>query len=119
MALEPIVFETGPDATTVLNTALGALQSFGYTITPTDQWSGRAEVGSSSGRALGGGFSRRMIVDYRIAAGADQSSTQMVITPAMTGWSGGLMGVSKAKKEMESIWTTVGGALHSAGLMRQ
>jgi hypothetical protein len=119
VALEPIVFETGPDAAAVLSTTLGAIQSLGFTVNPVDEWSGQAEVGSKAARALGGGFARRMVVSYQLSGGADQSSTRMVITPAVSGWSGGAMGASKAKKEMESIWSTVGGALHQAGLLRQ
>jgi hypothetical protein len=41
----------------------------------------------------------------------------VVISPAMTGMSGGALGVSKAKKEMNNIHQTVGGALSQAGLL--
>ena len=37
MAADPIVFATAPDALAVLTTASGALQSLGFTLTPTDQ----------------------------------------------------------------------------------
>ncbi len=119
MALEPIVFETGPDAATVLSTTLGAIQSLGFSVNPVDEWSGQAEVGSKAARALGGGFARRMVISYQLSGGADQTSTRVTIAPAVSGWSGGAMGASKAKKEMESLYTTVGGALHQAGLLRQ
>lgn len=115
--MEPIVFETGPDAATVLRTATAALESIGYAIAPVDEWSGQAEVGSKAARALAGGFARRMVVTYQVSGGAQPTTSRVTIAPAVSGWSGGAMGASKAKKEMQSISTAVGGALHQAGLL--
>lgn len=116
--MDPIVMNTGADAGAVLHTVGGALASIGYTVTPgADGWSGHAEVGSSAGRALGGGFVRRMILDFRLTQGTAPNTTQVVITTAMSGWSGGALGASKAKKEWASVSQTVGQALYQSGLI--
>jgi len=116
--VDPILFECGADAAGALHTANGALASIGYAITPgADGWSARAEVGSAAGRLVGGGFVRRMIVDVQVTQGSQPGTSRVVVTPAMSGWSGGALGVSKAKKEMQNIHSTVGQALHQAGLL--
>ena len=112
MAIEPLTWTTTADAAGALTTVGTALQSLGYTVTPNDDgWSGKAEVGSKVGRALGGGFVRRMIVDYQLTQGAQPDTSLVQITPAMSGIGGGALGISKAKKEMASIGETVHGAL--------
>ena len=116
--MDPIVLSTGPDGAAVLRTVGEALASVGYTVTPAaDGWSGRAEVGSKAARALAGGFSRRMILDYQVTQGEAPGTTRVLLTPAMTGWSGGVLGVSKATKEWQSVHGTVGQALHQSGLL--
>ena len=116
--MEPVVFRTNLNGAAVLSVIGGALASLGYTMTPhSDGWGARAEVGSAASRVLAGGFARRMIVDFRVTQGYEPGTTASVITPAMTGMSGGLIGMNKAKKEMQSIHQTVGGALAAAGLL--
>jgi hypothetical protein len=116
--MEPVAFRTTADSAAVLSTIGSALASLGYSVTPhPDGWGGRAEVGSAAVRFLAGGFSRRMIVEYRLTQGDQPGVTRVVISPAMTGMSGGALGVSKAKKEMNNIHQTVGGALSQAGLL--
>ena len=74
MAIEPLRWTTTADAGAVLTTVGTALQSLGYTVTANaDGWSGRAEVGSKVGRALAGGFVRRMIVNYQVGQGVQPS----------------------------------------------
>ncbi|HBX10288.1 hypothetical protein [Candidatus Neomicrothrix sp.] len=112
MAIEPLRWTTTADAGAVLTTVGTALQSLGYTVTPNaDGWSGRAEVGSKVGRALAGGFVRRMIVNYQVGQGVQPETSEVQIAPAMSGIGGGALGISKAKKEMASIAQAVHGAL--------
>jgi hypothetical protein len=116
--MNPLVFRTHANAGAVLSTVGNAMASLGYSIVPhTDGWGGRAEVGSAGMRVLIGGFARRMIVDFRVAQGDSPNTTQAIITPAMTGAAGGLIGVSKAKTELQTIHQAVGGALYHAGLL--
>ena len=116
--MEHVMFRTAADGGAVLSTIGSALASMGYSVKPyPDGWSGRAEVGSAAARFLLGGFSRRMIVEYRLTQGDQPGSTHAVITPAMTGLSGGAIGYSKAKQEMQNIHQTVGAALFQAGLL--
>ena len=120
MAIEPLSWATTADAGAVLTTVGTALQSLGYTVTPNaDGWSGTAEVGSKVGRAIGGGFVRRMIVNYQLTQGVQPDTTVAQIAPAMSGIGGGALGMSKAKKEMASIAETVHGALAANGQLAQ
>lgn len=116
MALEPIIFTTVGDPASVVALAGQQLGSLGYTVTPgPDGWSGEAEVGNAVVRALAGGFSRRMKVTYAVTQGYTDGQWVLTISPAMTGASGGALGMSKAKKEMASITDGIGGALVSHG----
>lgn len=120
MAIEPLSWTTTADAAGALNSMGTALQSLGYTVTPNeDGWSGTAEVGSKVGRALAGGFVRRMIVNYQVSQGVQPDTMVAQIAPAMSGIGGGALGMSKAKKEMASIAETVHGALSANGQLAQ
>ena len=68
-------------------------------------------MGSKVGRALAGGFVRRMIVNYQVGQGVQPETSEVQIAPAMSGIGGGALGISKAKKEMASIAQAVHGAL--------
>jgi hypothetical protein len=115
--MEPATWTTGPDAAAVLDTMKQTLESQGYTVTVDESgWAGRAEVGSKVGRALAGGFVRRMVVDFAVSQGAP-GTTQLVIAPATSGWSGGAIGASQAKKEMTAVASGVHQALAARGLI--
>jgi len=116
--MEPLIWNTGPDAPAVLAAAGEALAGQGYTVTPdVSGWAGRAEVGSKAARALAGGFARRMIVDYAVSQGDQTGTTRLVITPASSGWSGGALGASKAQKEMAAVSQGVDDLLIGRGLL--
>lgn len=116
MALEPIIFTTVGDPAAVVALAGQQLTALGYTVTPgADGWSGEAEVGSKVGRALVGGFVRRMKVDYAVTQGYTEGQWVLTISPGMSGMGGGALGVSKSKKEMASIFDGVGAALAQHG----
>lgn len=109
--MEPLAFDLSGDPSTALNAALGAMSGLGYRITPDPGgWSGTAEVGSVAARVLAGGFVRRMVVNYRVETVGDGSS-RLTIEPGASGWSGGALGASKAKKEFRSIADAVTSAL--------
>ena len=104
------------DPAQALGLATAAFQQAGFTVAPgEDGWSGRAEVGSSMGRFLGGGFVRRHIVDYSVISAAD-GNWQFVLTPAMSGASGGALGMSKAKKEQQALVDALTNAFMGYGL---
>jgi hypothetical protein len=114
--MEPVQFETATDGGAVLSTVVRALTSLGYSVKPSrDGLGGRAEIGSAASRFLAGGYSRRMVVDYQLDRQPGRAWVD--ITPVTSGMSGGILGVSKAKKEMRNIHQTVGGALSQAGLL--
>ena len=114
--MQPATWTTGPDASAVLATLNEALVAQGYTVTPDETgWAGRAEVGSKAARALAGGFARRMVLDYRVSQGDQEGTTQLVVAAASSGWSGGAIGASKAKKEMANVAQAVHAALAAKG----
>jgi hypothetical protein len=116
--MEPATWTTGPDASAVLETLNGALTSQGYTVTPDESgWAGRAEVGSKVARALAGGFARRMVLDYTLSQGDQPDTNRLVVAPATSGWSGGAIGASKAKKEMDAVASAIHQALAGRGLL--
>ena len=115
--MEPATWTTGPDAAAVLDTVKTTLESQGYTVTVDESgWAGRAEVGSKVGRALAGGFVRRMLLDFSISAG-EPGTNRLVVAPASSGWSGGALGASKAKKEMTAVASGIHQALAARGLI--
>lgn len=117
MALDPIVLNLSGDPTAMIGIAEQQLAGLGYSVARNaDGWSGEAEVGSAVGRALGGGFVRRMKLTYFVAQGPAQGYWVLTITPAMSGAGGGVLGVSKAKKEMASVYGAVTGGLAQAGI---
>ena len=67
------------------------------------------------GRALAGGFVRRMKVTYAVTQGYTDGQWVLTISPGMTGMGGGALGVSKSKKEMVSIYESVAEALARHG----
>lgn len=115
--MDPATWTTGPDAAAVLDIVRTTLESQGYTVTVDESgWSGRAEVGSKVGRALAGGFVRRMVLDFTIQQG-EPGTNRLVIAPATSGWSGGALGASKAKKEMTAVASGVHQGLAARGLI--
>src|SRR5688572_9015479 len=116
--MEPATWTTGSDASAVLETLESALTAEGYTVTVDESgWAGRAEVGSKVGRALAGGFVRRMVLDFNLSQGTDPGTNRLVVAPASSGWSGGALGASKAKKEMTAVAAAVHQALAEKGLL--
>lgn len=93
-----------------------ALTALGYSVVlDQDGWGGAAEVGSVAGRMLLGGFARRNKVTFRVYQ--DESGPALALAPAMTGASGGALGLAKANKEHQQVVTAVTGALETNGLV--
>lgn len=117
--MDPISFVVVGDPSNAVATVGSSLSTLGYKVEPSpDGWSGRASVGSAAARALAGGFTRRMVVGYLVSQGPSPEVFHVVITPAVSGWSGGALGASKAKKELEKIRAAVGGAFQQQGILR-
>jgi hypothetical protein len=92
------------DAGLALHTLMAELTEMGYTVTPDPGgWGGSAEVGSAVGRALLGGFSRRMKLGFNLSQGYLPNQYLVVVEPKMSGASGGAIGVSRAKKEITEV----------------
>lgn len=116
MTPDSIVLSIGGDPGAALAVTGQALSSLGYTVEPgPDGWSGAAEVGSAAMRAMVGGFARRMKVTYSLTQGHAAGAWVVTVSPAMSGMSGGAIGVSKARKEMTQISDTLRAALSQSG----
>ncbi|MFV0427732.1 MAG: hypothetical protein ACK5KU_11965 [Beutenbergiaceae bacterium] len=117
MAMDPVTWNVANSPANVMQALGVSLSSLGYTVSPgSDGWSGRAEVGSSTNRILAGGFARRMIIDYTMTSA--ENSVQLHLRPGMTGWSGGLMGMSRAKKDYAQACQAVHQALQNQQLLQ-
>ncbi len=116
--MDPIILQTAGDPAAVVVVAEEQLAGLGFKLTrQPDGWSGTAEVGSSVGRALGGGFVRRMKLSWSVSAGPTPGVHVLTVASAMSGMSGGALGVSKARKEMDAVRGAVGGTLQQQGLL--
>lgn len=92
------VWQINADPTQVVAATQDALQSLGYRVTTNpDGFSGRAEVGSAVARALVGALVKRHKVDFTIVSGP--SGPELLLTPAMKGWSGGAVGLARSNKD--------------------
>lgn len=112
MATDPVAWTVRHDAAAVMQSIAATLGSLGYAITPSpDGWSGRAEVGSGTARVLAGGFARRMIIDYALSQGPTPETLAIHLRPGMTCVSGGLIGMSRAKKDYAAACEAVHQAL--------
>ena len=114
--MDPIVYSPVGDPVAIVAITGDRLASLGYSVTPgPDGWGGQAEVGNAVARAIGGGFTRRMKVTYALTQGYSPGQWLLTIAPAMSGASGGALGMSKAKKEMRSIAEAVAMGLTQFG----
>lgn len=116
--MDPVAWTVSNNAQAVMETLGATLTSLGYTVTPgADGWSGRAEVGSSTSRFWAGGLARRMIVDYAVSQGQQSETLVLHVKPGMSGISGGLIGMSRAKKDYAQVCSAMHEALGGQQLL--
>jgi len=94
------------------------LQTQGFTMQPTGDWSVRAERGSQGASVVLGAFAgksgRHLILDIGYASG-DDGNFVIALTQSTSGMSGGLIGMSQAKKAYNEIYVLLASAFQSAG----
>lgn len=73
----------------------------GYAMTSSDATGAMFEKGSAAARVLAGGFANRS--KYTVSITANGPYLVADVTSAMSGAGGGLMGVSKEKKQRAAI----------------
>jgi hypothetical protein len=103
-------------AVEALGFAEQALGADGFRTTAQTEWSRMVEKGSSTNRALAGGFAERSILKLTVFDGGD-GTTLLRIEKQGSGWSGGILGAHKAGKAFEAATQRVGWSLQSAGLL--
>lgn len=99
-----------------LGFAQHALAADGFRTTAQTEWSCIAEKGSSTNRALAGGFAERSILKLSVFDGGPGVSL-LRIEKQGSGWSGGILGAQKAKKGFNTAAERVGSSLQQAGLL--
>lgn len=92
-----------------------ALEAQGFDVAWTDDWSAVAEIGSSKGVALAGGFRPHIRLQVSVTA-ADEGAWVQVVQ-ATTGAAGGLLGLSKTKKAWKATTESVATALGGSSLL--
>ena len=102
------------------NTVYAVLQDQGFTVTPTSDWSARAERGSKGASFALGAFAgkegRHVILN--ISCQNDPAGSFVItLEQGASGMSGGLIGMKQAKDVYNGIYQTVGAAFQSAGVL--
>ncbi len=101
------------DALTFAQQALGA---DGYRTTAHSEWTCLVEKGSTANRALAGGFAERSILKLAVFDGGE-GTTVLRVEKQGSGWSGGVLGASKASKAFAAATQRVGWSFQEAGLL--
>jgi len=102
------------------NTVYKVLESQGYRITTTGEWTARAERGSQGASIAFGGFTgkagRYVVLD--IACQSDPQGNLVVsFLQGTSGWSGGLMGRKQAQSLYSDFYNAVSQAFQGAGVL--
>ena len=96
-------------------TAVAALESRGFALTWTDEWSGTAEKGTRGRQLLLGGFAPHLRVG--VSLHAVDVGTVVRLTRPSTGVSGGLRGRAKAVKQFDGVARELTAAFGAAGVL--
>jgi len=100
------------------NTAGEVLQSQGYTLEPTGDFSFRAERGSKGGSIALGAFSgksgRHVILDA-VGTSDSDGNIALTLTEGTNGMSGGLIGMKQAKGVYKDAYDALGAAFQTSG----
>ena len=112
-------FSVGGDPAAARDIVYGILTDQGFTLTRTDEWSADAERGSSGQSiilgALAGKKGRKVKLQIRCQSNSEGSVITLV--QGTSGVSGGLIGMSQAKKIYTGIYDAIGAAFGSAGIL--
>ena len=113
-------FVVGGDSAMARNTVYTALQNQGFTLTPIDDWSAKAERGSKGASiwlgALAGKSGRHVILNTMCQLAPD-GTTIITLTQGTSGVSGGIIGVDQASQLYSDIYNAVGAAFQNAGVL--
>jgi len=92
-----------------------SLEGQGFEVAWSDEWSAQAEIGSSKGVALAGGFKPHIRLQVSVTASSEGAWLQVAQTT--TGAAGGLLGLSKTKKAWKATMESITSALHASSLL--
>jgi hypothetical protein len=109
------VIVTG-DPAHVRAAAFQALEARKFRFTWLSEWSAIAERGNAVGNALAGALAPYYSIDVAIMAG-HPGQTIVRFSQSNSGWAGGLVGVSKVKKNFEALRTELVGAFQQQGTL--
>jgi len=113
-------FVVSGDPIVARNTIYSVLQGQGFTISPTSDWSARAERGSQGASIAFGAFAgkagRHVILNIT-CAGDGQGNLAVTLEQGTSGWSGGLIGKGQADSLYSDVYTVVESAFRGAGVL--
>jgi len=92
----------GTDADTLALHVAGLMKTQEYNLESGTPVNGVYGIGSTVGRVLAGGLAKRYKYNLSVSDG-DDGEVVLSLTPAMHGWSGGIIGASKLKKETKRL----------------
>lgn len=102
------------------DTVYTVLQGQGFTLTPTSEWTARAERGSQSASIALGAFSGKSMRHVKLeitCQGDPQNNLVVTLVQGTSGWSGGLIGKSQADSVYSDVYNVVGSAFQNAGVL--
>lgn len=99
-----------------LGFAQQALGADGFRTTAQSEWTCLVEKGSSTNRALAGGFAERSILRLTVFDGGE-GTTMLRVEKQGSGWSGGVLGAHKAGKAFAAATQRVGWSFQEASLL--
>lgn len=92
-----------------------SLEAQGFKVDWPDDWNAVAEIGTSKGVALAGGF--RPHIKLNVAFSSGDSGSWVNVSQATSGAAGGLLGMRKVKKSFEETKNSLGESLTQASLL--
>jgi len=117
MATSYVDFLVVGDPTAARATAEQALVSRNFRVAWSDPWTATAERGSKVANALAGAFAQYFKVGVRLTA-AQPGLTTVRIERQSSGAMGGLVGVSRVRRNLGALRSELEATFNAAGVLR-
>jgi len=117
MAGKSVDFLVTGDPVAARVTAEQALVANGFRVTWHDAWTGTAERGSIVGNALAGALSQYFKVGVRLMS-SETGETTVRVERQSSGMMGGLVGVSRVRRNMTALSAQLQATFQAAGVLR-
>ncbi len=101
----------------VKETVTEIFQQNGFKVEWSGEYEGKAKRGSTAMNVAFGAFAQAHEIDFNISTASDETVTVRVIK-AKSGWTGGLLGRRKVKKQYEKIVEMLSNHFSSKGIYK-